>query len=254
MNVAFGISRHVKIDNQSNVFHIKSSRRHICRHQYLSFSCFKSIESRLSFSLCHITIQQTSFEFISNQNLVDRFSVPLGMGKNQYFIMGICFNEFDNIIELLFMVYSKISMMYFVYGDSLTYLDKLITRDMCFDDSFHLIIHSSRKSKRLFYIFEVRPNFCNITDKSHIEHSIYLIQNKVVCSTDINDFLIHKIHKPSRSCNDNSRIFFENIFLDKRTRSTIKTSKTDAIKFSQVSYFFSYLDNKFSSRSENQCL
>lgn len=57
MNITFRISRNIKVDNQSDIFHIQSSRSDIGRHQYLSFSCFECVEGRLSFSLSHISVQ-----------------------------------------------------------------------------------------------------------------------------------------------------------------------------------------------------
>lgn len=116
------------------------------------------------------------------------------MGKNKHLIIGMRFDEFDDIIKFLLMFYRQISMMDLIYRDSFPYLDKLITRDMLFDNRLHLIIHRCRKGKRLFNVFELGSNFFDITDKSHIKHSIYLIQDEVLCDTDIDDLLIHKIH------------------------------------------------------------
>ena len=152
------------------------------------------------------------------------------------------------------MFYRKISMMDLIDCHSFTYFDEFIGRDMIFDDSFHFVIHSSRKRICLFNVFEMSSDFFDITDKSHVQHSIYLIQNKIFSDTDINHFLIHKIHQSSRRSDDDSWIFFEDIFLDEWTCSTIKTSKRHSIKFGQISDFFSYLDHKFSGRSKDQCL
>lgn len=38
MDITFGIQRYIKIDNESNIFHVKSSRSDIGRHKYLCFS------------------------------------------------------------------------------------------------------------------------------------------------------------------------------------------------------------------------
>ena len=141
--------------------------------------------------------------------------------------------------------------MNFIYRHSLTYFDKFIGRNMVFDDSFHFIIHGRRKSIGLFYIFELCSNFFYITNKSHIQHSIYFIQNEIFSDSNIDYFLIHKIHQSTWSRDNNCRIFFEDIFLNKWTRSSIQTSKTYSIKFSKISNFFSYLYNKFSCRSKN---
>gem|GEM_PF-3325189 len=152
------------------------------------------------------------------------------------------------------MFYGKISMMNLVDRHSLTYLDKFITSNMFFDDGFHIIIHSGRERIGLFDVFELISDLFDITDKSHIQHSIDLIQDEIFCNTDIDDFLIHKIHQPSWGCNNDSRIPFEMSFLDIRTRSSIQTSKSHTIKFRQISDLFAYLNDKFSCRSKYQSL
>jgi len=147
------------------------------------------------------------------------------------------------------MFYGKISMMYFIYCHALPDLDKFITRDMFFDNSFHFIIHRCRKCKCLFYIFEMSSYSFDITDKSHVQHSVYFVQDKIFSNTNIDHFLIHKIHQPPWCRDNNCRIFLEDIFLDKRTCSTIKTSKRHSIKFRQTPDLFSNLHNKLSRRS-----
>jgi len=152
------------------------------------------------------------------------------------------------------MFYRKISMMNLIDSHSLTYFDKFITGNMFSDNSFHFIIHSCREGIGLSDIFELSSNFFDITNKSHIQHSINLIQDEIFCDTDIDDFLIHKIHQPSWRRDNDCRISFEMDFLDIGTRSSIQTSKCNSIKFRQIPDFFSYLNDKFSRRSEYQCL
>ncbi|HBB04515.1 TPA: hypothetical protein DCZ39_06600 [Patescibacteria group bacterium] len=97
------------------------------------------------------------------------------MCKNKDFIIGMSLDEFDYIEQFLFMIHSKISVMNLIYCHSFTYFDEFIRRDMISDDRLHLIVHSGRKSIGLFYILELSSDFFDITDKSHIKHSINLI-------------------------------------------------------------------------------
>jgi hypothetical protein len=103
------------------------------------------------------------------------FGISFGVRKNKHLIFRMSLDEFDDVIEFLFMFYRKISMMNLIYGHSFTDFNKFITRDMIFDDSFHLIIHGRREGKCLFNIFKLSSDFFDITDKSHIQHPIYLI-------------------------------------------------------------------------------
>ena len=145
-------------------------------------------------------------------------------------------------------------MMNFINRNSFPYFDKFIRRDMFFDNGLHLIVHGRRKSIGLFNVSQLGSNFFDVTNKSHIKHPIYFVQYEIFSETDIDHFLIHKIHQPPWCCDNDCRIFFEHIFLDKRTCSPIETSKTYSIKFRKTSNFLSYLDNKFSRRSKNQGL
>ena len=254
MDITFGVSRHIKIDDQSDVFHIQSSRSDISSHQNTSFSRFESVEHSLSFSLSHISVEKSCFEPISEKYLMYCLGISFGMGKNKYFVFCMSPKKFDDIIQFFFMFYGKISMMNLVHGNAFTYFDEFIGGDMFLDDSFHLIIHSCRKCIGLFDVLKLCSNFFNITDKSHIQHPIDLIKNEVFSDTDIDDFLIHKIHKPAWRSDNDSGIPFEMIFLNVRTRSPIKTSESHSIIFSKIPYLFTYLNDKFSRRSKNQYL
>jgi hypothetical protein len=163
-------------------------------------------------------------------------------------------DEPDDVIEFLFMLYRKISMMDLIHGHSFTDLDEFIGGNMIFDDSFHLIIHGSRKGIGLFDVFQLCPDSFDITDKSHIKHPIHFIQNEIFCDADIDHLLIHKIHQSAWCCDNDCRIFFENIFLDVRTSSSIETGEFYPVEFRQTSYFFTYLNDKLSCRRKDQCL
>ena len=125
---------------------------------------------------------------------------------------------------------------------------------MFFDNSFHIIIHSCRKCISLLHVVQLMPNFFDITNESHIKHSIDFIQDKIFSYTDIYYLLFHKVHQSSWCCYNDCRIFFKNIFLNKRTCSSVQTSKTHPIKFCKISDLLAYLDDKFSRRSKDQCL
>ena len=65
------------------------------------------------------------------------FGISFGMSKNKDLIIWMRFYKFDNIIYFLFMFYGKISMVDFIYGHSLTYLDEFIGRNMIFNNCLH---------------------------------------------------------------------------------------------------------------------
>jgi hypothetical protein len=98
MDITFRISRHIEIDDESDIFHIKSSRSYISCNKHLSFSCFEFVERKLSFSLSHISVKHSSFESISDKNLMYGFGVSFGMSENKHFVLRMSFDKFDDII------------------------------------------------------------------------------------------------------------------------------------------------------------
>ena len=98
MDITFGVSRHIKIDNQSDIIHIQTSRSDISSYQNTSFSRFESVEHSLSFSLSHISVEKSCFESISEKYLMYCFGISFGMGKNKHFIFCMSFYKSDDII------------------------------------------------------------------------------------------------------------------------------------------------------------
>lgn len=149
MDITFGIDRDIEIDDESDIFHIKASSSHVSGDQYPGFSRFEWLKSGLPFSLRHISVQDTGLKSISDQDLMDSLCISLGMSEDDHFIIRMRFDEFDDIIKLLFMIHRKKSMMDLIHRDAFAYFDELITWDMLFDDSLHLIIHSRGKCECL---------------------------------------------------------------------------------------------------------
>ena len=103
----------------------------------------------MPFSLGHISVKESCLESISDENLMDCFGIPFGMGENKDLILRMGTDKFDDVIQFLFMVYRDISMMDLIYRYSFAYFNEFIAGNMLFDNGFHIIVHGRRKGKRL---------------------------------------------------------------------------------------------------------
>jgi len=188
------------------------------------------------------------------QHFSDDFGISLGMSEYNDFLITMYFDKIDQIVEFLLMIYNHITMINRINRHLIANFDTFKLRYMIFDDSLHIMIHRCRKSICLLEFFHLSSNFFDITHKSHIQHSIYFIQNKISDRSDVNHFLIHEIHQPSWSSNDNGWLLQKILFLNHRTSTTIQTNMTNTTKMRQLSYLISYLYHKFSRRSQYQSL
>gem|GEM_PF-6361561 len=98
MDITLGISGHIKIDNESDILHIQSSRSDISSHEHLSLSCLKCVEHSLSFSLSHISVEKPRFESISDKYLMYCFGIPFGVGEDKYLIFCMRFDQSNNVV------------------------------------------------------------------------------------------------------------------------------------------------------------
>ena len=152
------------------------------------------------------------------------------------------------------MCYADEAMINFVYSNSFADFDKFILSDMPLDNLLDLWANRCTKGGSLLDLMHHSSNLLDITNKSHIQHSIYFIKNEITYFVNIYNFLIDKIQQSTWRRYDDTWMFGEKFFLHHLACSAIDASSIYSIIFCQCKNFFANLIDQFPCRSENQCL
>ena len=105
----------------------------------------------------------------------------------------MCFDDSDEIENFVIVRNAHEGMIDFVHGYGFTNLDEFVGRNVFFDDDFDFIADSRTESRRLLDVFHMCSDSLDIADKSHVQHSIDFVENEILNSAKIDDFLIDEI-------------------------------------------------------------
>lgn len=254
VDVTFWFSRHVKIYDQADVFHIESSRCDISRDEDFEITILEFFEGGISFALAHISVQNSNLESRFFYGDADSFGVSFGLCKDCYLIFAVRFDDSDEVENLVLVSYTHEWMVDFVHGHGFSDFDEFVLRNVLFDDGFDLRTDSRRKCWSLFDFFHLCSNPLDIADKSHVQHPIDFVEDEILHGTEIDDFLIDEIQQSAWSCNDDPRSSEQSFFLDERTRATKNAGCVDSIIFGKLNNLFADLIDQFSGRSQDERL
>jgi len=211
-------------------------------------------EGGISFALRHIPIEDSNFKSRFLYRDADSFGISFGLSKDGNFIFAMCFDDSDEVENLVIVGNTHESMIDFVHGYRFTDLDEFVGRNMLFDDYFDFVTDGRAEGRCLFYIFHMCSNSLDIADKSHVQHSIDFVENEILNGAEVDDFLIDEIQQSTWSRNDNAWSSEQSFFLDERTRSSINAGRVDSIIFGKFDNFFTDLIDQFPGRSHDKRL
>ena len=153
----------------------------------------------------------------------------------------MCFDDSDEVENLIIVGNAHKSMIDFVHGYGFTDLDEFVGRNMFFDDDFDFVADGRAESRRLLDVFHMCSDSLDIANKSHVQHSIDFVENEILHGAEVDNFLIDEIQQSAWSRNDNARSSEQGFFLDERTRTAKNAGCVDSVIFSKFNNFFTDL-------------
>lgn len=182
VHVTFWIVRNIIIDNKIDLIHIKSSCSNISSYENINLVIFYRIECLKSFSLFHVTMQRIDGKLVHLETFSKIVCSSFGFGKDKNLksLIDLCKTFQDSILVTLIDLHKH---MVDRVDNYLTFdLDMLVVgSNKLTDKAQHLFwkrctIRQDLFDHRLIHCF---PNFLDRFNKSHIEHSINLIEYKI---------------------------------------------------------------------------
>lgn len=181
VNIRLWILWYIVVDYERDVLHVESSRRDIGGDEDVTEAILKSLEGSSTISLLHISMETSGRESISFEHISDVLCFVFHSAEYHDFGVFVFLDVFLEHIVFLEVRNLDKGVIDLRNHELFCRLDGFVSvPDVFREEIIHFLWNSRGECHRLLHSSETGPYHIDIIDKSHVEHSIHLIENEIL--------------------------------------------------------------------------